>query len=100
MVYLALAICGAIFPVVRFVRWLISNSFDPTGILAAWQAQLAGSWLAWDLAISVIALIVFVTAEVAVRRNWIGLVAIPATVLIGVGCGLPLYLFLRTRPVV
>ena len=35
----------------------------------------------------------------AVRRNWSALVAIPATFLIGVSCGLPLYLFLRTRPV-
>ncbi|HSG36474.1 MAG TPA: DUF2834 domain-containing protein, partial [Paracoccaceae bacterium] len=30
---------------------------------------------------------------------WIALLAIPATFLIGVSCGLPLFLFLRTRPI-
>ena len=42
----------------------------------------------------------WIVAEVAVRRNWSALWAIPATALFGPGCGLPLYLFLRTRPVV
>ena len=44
-------------------------------------------------------LTIWVLAEVAVRRNWVGLLAIPATFCIGVSCGLPLYLFLRTAPV-
>ncbi|MDZ7708976.1 MAG: DUF2834 domain-containing protein [Roseovarius sp.] len=30
------------------------------------------------------------------ERRWLGLLAIPATFGIGVSCGLPLYLFLRT----
>ena len=35
------------------------------------------------------------TLETLQRRNWWGLVAIPATFCIGVSCGLPLYLALR-----
>jgi hypothetical protein len=44
-----------------------------------------------------LALTVFVIAESVSRRMWIGLIAIPATFGIGVSCGLPLYLFLRSR---
>ena len=43
--------------------------------------------------------IVWAVAETLVRKNWIALVAIPATLFVGVSFGLPLYLFLRTRPV-
>ena len=52
----------------------------------------------WDATIAGVALTIWILSEVRVRRNWEALAAIPATILIGVGCGLPLYLFLRTRP--
>ena len=65
----------------------------------AWDVNAATSGLVWDLTIAAIALTVFIVSEVAVRRNWVALIAIPATFCIGVSCGLPLYLFLRSRPV-
>ena len=49
---------------------------------------------------AMLALTVWIVAEVSARRNWVALIAIPATFGIGVSCGLPLYLYLRTRPVV
>ncbi|MCB1311066.1 MAG: DUF2834 domain-containing protein [Sedimentitalea sp.] len=99
MIYLALAIWGAVHPMAYFLQWFAANGVDLAGMVDAWHANPATSGLVWDLTIAAIALTVFVIAEVAVRRNWIALVAIPATFLIGVSCGLPLYLFLRTRPV-
>lgn len=99
MIYLALAIWGTVHPMYHFIRWFQANGVDPAGMIAAWHANAASSGLVWDLTISAIVLSVFAIAEVAVRRNWIALVAIPATFCIGVSCGLPLYLFLRTRPV-
>ncbi|MEM8578964.1 MAG: DUF2834 domain-containing protein, partial [Pseudomonadota bacterium] len=45
------------------------------------------------------ALTIWIIAEVWTRRNWTALIAIPATFCIGVSCGLPLYLFLRSAPV-
>ena len=98
-IYLALAVWGAAQPMYFLGLWFSENGFDPVGLFAAWQVNAASTGLFWDLAISAVALSVFVIAEVAVRRNWIGLVAIPATFLVGVSFGLPLYLFLRTRPV-
>lgn len=100
MIYLALAIWGAIHPMYYFVQWFAMNGLDLNGMIDAWHVNAASSGLVWDLTISAIALTVFVVAEVWVRRNWIALIAIPATFCIGVSCGLPLYLFLRTRPVV
>ena len=58
------------------------------------------STLIWEGDIAALTLTLWVLAETWVRRNWLALVAIPATFCIGVSCGLPLYLFLRTRPVV
>lgn len=98
MIYLALAIWGAVHPSVLIVQWVAANGVDISGLITVWTANTATSALFWDLLIASIALTVFVLAEVAVRRNWIGLIAIPATFLIGLSCGLPLYLFLRTRP--
>jgi uncharacterized protein DUF2834 len=99
MIYLGLAIWGAVQPLFYLFLWTRSNGMDFWRMVAAWQVNAASTALFWDLLIAAIALSVFVIAEVAVRRNWIGLTAIPATFLFGLGCGLPLYLFLRTRPV-
>ena len=99
MIYLTLAVWGAIHPMFYFVQWFTSNGFDIMGMVDAWHINAATSGLVWDLTIALIALTVWIVAEVAVRRNWIALIAIPATICIGVSCGLPLYLFLRSRPV-
>ncbi|MBV1895414.1 MAG: DUF2834 domain-containing protein [Rhodobacteraceae bacterium] len=99
MIYLAFAIWGAVHPTIFVSQWAMANGFDIFLLIDVWRATAASSAMFWNLLIASIALAVFVLAEVAVRRNWIGLVAIPATFLIGLSCGLPLYLFLRTRPV-
>ncbi|MDU9005823.1 DUF2834 domain-containing protein [Sedimentitalea todarodis] len=97
-IYLILAIWGAVHPMYYFLQWFGETGFDLGGMVVAWHANAASSGLVWDLTIAAIALTVFVVAESVARRNWAGLVAIPATFCIGVSCGLPLYLFLRSRP--
>jgi len=99
MIYLALAVWGAVHPMYYFVTWFRANGVDLGGMIDAWHANAASSGLVWDLTIAAITLTVWIIAEVAVRRNWLALIAIPATFGIGVSCGLPLYLFLRTAPV-
>lgn len=99
LIYLGLAIWGAIHPMYYFVTWFSEHGVDLGLMVEAWHTNAASSGLVWDLTIAAIALTVFVVAEVAVRRNWIALLAIPATFCIGVSCGLPLYLFLRSRPI-
>lgn len=99
MIYLALAIWGAVHPMYYFISWFRANGFDIMAMVDAWHVNPATSGLVWDLTIAAVTLSVWIIAEVAVRRNWLALIAIPATFCIGVSCGLPLYLFLRSAPV-
>lgn len=97
MLYLALAIWGAIHPMSLIVAHMRVEGTGLEGVTDTWFANAATSGLAWDLVIAAIALTVWILAETWVRKNWLALLAVPATFLIGVSCGLPLYLFLRTR---
>lgn len=99
-IYLALAIWGAIHPMFYFITWFNANGYDLMAMVDAWHVNAASSGLVWDLTIAAVALTVWIIAETVQRRAWLGLVAIPATFCIGVSCGLPLYLFLRSRPAI
>jgi len=99
MIYLALAIWGAIHPMYYFITWFQENTWSIMAMVDAWHVNAATSGLVWDLTIAAVTLTVWIIAEVTTRRNWTALLAIPATFCIGVSCGLPLYLFLRSAPV-
>ncbi len=96
-VYLALAAWGAIHPMAWFIAWFRGNGWDLGAMIDAWYVNEATIGLTWDLTIAAISLTVWIIAEAWRRRDWRSLVAIPATYCIGVSCGLPLYLWLRTR---
>ena len=98
LVYLALAIWGVIHPMYYFLQWFSENGWSIMGMVDAWHTNAASSGLVWDLTIAAVALTVFVIVETVSTRNWLGLIAVPATFCIGVSCGLPLYLFLRSAP--
>ena len=68
-------------------------------LIDAWYVNDSTTGLTWDMTIAAISLTIWIIAEVAVRRNWVALIAIQATYCIGVSCGLPLYLFLRSKPI-
>lgn len=99
IIYLLLAIAGTILPMRYFLAWFMENGFDLGKMITAWNVNAATTGLVYDLTISAIALTVFIIVETYVRREYWMLIAIPATFCIGVSCGLPLYLFLRSRPV-
>jgi hypothetical protein len=97
LTYLALAIVGAVWPMSYFIAWFNANGWSLGGMVTAWHANDATSGLVYDLTIAALALTVFVIAEAVRRRDWLLLVSVPATFGIGVSCGLPLHLFLRSR---
>ena len=100
IVYLVLVVLGAVMPFRYFIPWFQENGFDLALLLEAWHANDAASGLVWDLTVAATALIIWMCAEVYQRKDyWVLLLCIPATFCIGVSCGLPLYLFLRTRPI-
>ena len=96
-VYLALAIWGAIHPMVWFVAYMRETGTGLSGMIDAWYVNASTTGLTWDLTISAIALTVWILAEAVKSRRWGPLICIPATFCIGVSCGLPLYLFLRAK---
>jgi len=97
LVYLALAVWGAIHPMVWFTAYMRETGTGLGGLIDAWYVNDSTTGLTWDLTIAAIALTVWVIAETARSRAWLNLLAIPATFGIGLSCGLPLYLFLRSR---
>ena len=99
VVYLGLAIWGAIHPMYYFLGYMAETGTGLSGLIDAWYVNASTTGLVWDLTIAATALTVWIIAETVVRKNWLALVAIPAPFGIGVSCGLPLYLFLRTRGV-
>ena len=96
-VWLALAVWGAIHPMYYFISWFTENGWSLMAMVDAWHVNAATSGLVWDLTIAAVALTVWVLAEAWHHRDALRLLAIPATFCIGVSCGLPLYLFLRSR---
>lgn len=96
--YLALTIIGAVVPMFYFVRWFQENGWSLSEMAwVAWHANDATTGLTYDLTIAAITLTLFIIVESRVRKDYLPLIAIPATFWIGVSCGLPLYLFLRSR---
>ncbi|MFW2543156.1 DUF2834 domain-containing protein [Primorskyibacter sp. 2E107] len=96
--WLVLALWGAVHPMYYFVTFLSQNGWDFGLMIDAWYVNASTTGLTWDLTIAAITLTLWILAEVAVRRNLLALLAIPATFCIGVSCGLPLYLYFRSRP--
>ena len=97
MIYLVLAVWGAVHPMYWFVRHMHETGTGLSGLIDAWYVNASTTGLTWDLTIAAIALTLWVMVETMQRRAWRNLIVIPATFCIGVSCGLPLYLFLRSR---
>ena len=95
--FLALALWGAVHPMIWFAAWFGANGYDVGALFAAWRANAATTGLLWDLTISAATVTLLSAAEAALRRDPLLLLAIPATFGIGVSCGLPLLLFLLSR---
>ena len=82
-----------------FFAWFTENGWSLVGLFNAWYVNDATKGATVDLLIAGVALTIWIIGETRVRKNWTAFWAIPATFLFGVSCGLPLYLYLRTRPV-
>lgn len=96
-IYLLITLLGILFPYAAFMPWLIAHGAD---VPLLWDQLTANpiSVFAWaDVIISAVALLVFIVTDSiknAVKHSYL---AILGTLLVGVSCGLPLYLYLRER---
>jgi Terpene cyclase DEP1 len=96
-VYLSLALAGAIVPLWQFIPWIAEHGLDVPLLFKELFATHVGAFFGLDVIISAVALIAFIRREAAARNISLIWLPIAATCLIGVSCGLPLFLYLRER---
>ena len=96
-IYLVLAVWGAVHPMYYFITWFQAEGLSLWLMAQAWHANAASSGLVWDLTIAATALTIWIIYEVSQSKRYFYLIAIPVTFGIGVSCGLPLYLYLRSQ---
>jgi Terpene cyclase DEP1 len=96
-VYLSLAVAGAIVPFSQFIPWIAEHGLDVPLLFKELFATHVGAFFGLDVIISAVALIAFIRREGAARNISLIWLPIAATCLIGVSCGLPLFLYLRER---
>lgn len=98
VVYLVLAVIGTVLPMYYFISWFEEYGYDLGAMVDAWNVNDAATGLVYDLTVSFAALVIWIVYETVRSGRWLNLIAVPASLCIGVSCGLPLYLFLRSRP--
>jgi hypothetical protein len=94
---LALTVIGFIVPNVCVGVFLANEGFDISGYFSLWMASTPSTQLLLDLVIAALALFVWATVEgprAGIKRWWL---CIPATLLVGLCFGLPLFLWMRER---
>ena len=97
LLYLILTVVGIVLPLGRFIPWLAEHGPDLPLFFRELFSTRIGGFFGMDVLVSAVTLIIFVRREgkrTGMRLRWL---PIAATCLIGVSCGLPLFLFLRER---
>tara|TARA_R110000850_G_scaffold11280_3_gene38762 strand:+ start:104 stop:421 length:318 start_codon:yes stop_codon:yes gene_type:complete len=97
-VFLVLALVGAVGPLYFMFGHMQANGFSLGGLFTAWGANMATRGLMLNMLLSSLVLTVWALIEAPARRDYLPLVAIPVAFYVGLSSGLPLYLFLRARP--
>mgnify|MGYP002700816942 CR=1 FL=1 len=98
IIYLVLVVVGAVVPLMHYIPWAGDDGFTFDGFVSAWTVNGATTGSMWDMAIAAGALTLWMMAEVYVRKDW-RLLPTRLIALLGLGlpCGLPSYLLLRSR---
>jgi hypothetical protein len=92
-----LTILGFVVPNVCLAIFVGEEGFDIGGYFSLWTASTPSTQLLLDLGIAALAFFVWASVEgprAGVRRWW---VCFPATFLVGLCFGLPLFLLMRER---
>ncbi len=96
--YLLLTLAALIFPVRRFADWVWANGLDVDALILALTASDPARSVSMAVLIASFATLIFIIGEAFTRRDWWSLICVPVTLVFGVAVGLPLYLYLRLRP--
>jgi Terpene cyclase DEP1 len=94
---LFIAIAGFVVPNVFVGAFLVDEGFELGSYFSLWTASIPSTQLLVDLVIASLAFFVWAAVEgprAEIERWW---VCIPATLLVGLCFGLPLFLWMRER---
>ncbi len=98
-IYLVLTVIALAFPVRRMISWLTEHGVDFELLIAELTINDPARSVTGAVLIASAAVVVFVIGEAPVRRDWLAMICVPVTLIFGVAVGLPLYLYLRLRPI-
>ena len=96
--YLLLTLAALVFPVRRFITWVWENGLNVEALVAELSASDPVRSVSMAVLIASFATLIFIIGEAFTRRDWWSLICVPVTLIFGVAVGLPLYLYLRLRP--
>eukprot|EP00439_Symbiodinium_sp_Y106_P088519 s1_g1055.t1 len=88
-------VAGTLLPLSQFLPWLSEHGLDIPLFFAELFANRIGGFFGWDVIVSALVLIPFILIEgkrLGMERLWLPVVG---TFLVGVSCGLPMFLYLR-----
>jgi hypothetical protein len=97
ILYAILAVAGAIIPYCLLIPWVAQHGLDARGFALELFSTRIGAFFGLDVFISAVALLAFIAWEgrrAGMTKLWM---PVTVTLLIGVSCGLPLFLFMRER---
>ncbi len=92
-----LTILGFVVPNVFVSVYFLEDGFDLGGYFSLWTASVPSTQLLVDLAIAALAFFIWAAFDgprTGIKRWWL---CIPASLLVGLCFGLPLYLLMRER---
>jgi hypothetical protein len=95
----ALTILGFVVPNVFVGIYFLDEGFDLGGYFSLWTASVPATQLLADLAIAALAFFIWAAFDgprAGIKRWWL---CIPASLLVGLCFGLPLYLLMRERAI-
>ncbi|SIS63886.1 DUF2834 domain-containing protein [Phaeovulum vinaykumarii] len=96
--YLSLSVLGAALTLPHFVAYLWMNGWDWRDMIAAWFQNSSVRGVTFDVLVAAVTASIWIVADTTLRRAPRGLWALPVIWGVGLGCGLPLYLYIRSRP--
>jgi len=96
-IYLLCAIAGLLVPYSQLVPWVAEHGLDVKLLVAELFSTRIGAFFGLDVLVSAVALLAFIAWEG--RRRDMKMLWLPviATCVVGVSCGLPLFLFMREQ---
>ncbi len=93
--YLCAMVAGTLLPLSQFLPWLSEHGLDIPLFFTDLFANRIGGFFGWDVIVSAFVLIPFILIEgkrLGMERLWM---PVAGTFLVGVSCGLPMFLYLR-----